>query len=345
MGQKNSRRLVYNTPEVERPTQLRKAGSLSTLVTHGPYTSKKEKTFSLRRTRSFSERQEEEDIYEQLRERVEKEARYLNEWVSELRESPSKLQMLASLAVASYLKTPLDIERLPCQRSVKEQVEFMLVPVFDERIGDPSVAFSNSGHTIYYNGKSYSTSVIKTPLDQGIYNGRHAWILYIENSRVQGWIQIGIINKYRWDMKCKTSWDGNPHPFRKGELARRSNGNFHSGRDTTEATIAYDSIFLGGYGKGDTIGVKLDCERNEISWTKNGEPYGDSVSIPEKPVWPSISLDSPGEAVSLVYYTCTTRSHKHRTQYNNTISHDISHDYTRPLYSGMKNKYPTLDRF
>ena len=84
--------------------------------------------------------------------------------------------------------------------------------------------------------------------------------------------------------------------------------NFHSGRDAAETTMVDERIFLGGYAKDDTIAIKLDCNKLEISWTRNGEPYGNSVSIPSEPVWPSVSLDSPGEAVSLVYYTCSVWS-------------------------------------
>ena len=344
MGQKGSRNIYNSRPEgqADQQTSLKKAGSLSTLATHGRLTSRKEKSGSLRRTRSFTERQEEEEFQEKLRLQVEVEAKALNEWAHAAANSPAKLLSLASLAVASSLRTPLDIERLPCKRALKEQVEFMFLPVFDESIADPSVVFSNGGRSITYNGKSYSTTVLKTLLDQGLCNGCHAWIYYIENSRVQGWMQIGVVNKARWDTKCKTVWDGNPHPHRKGEVARRSNGNFHSGRDAAEATMVHESIFLGGYTKGDTIAIKLDCNKHEISWTRNGEPYGNSVSIPSEPVWPSVSLDSPGEAVSLVYYTCSVRSAKHRKLYHNESNNNTSSNSNSSINFKTLNPHPNI---
>ena len=312
MGQKGSR-VVYAAPEHRtRDPVIRKAGSLSTLASHNRLTNKKEKTTTLRRTRSFSEQQELEEQQRQLREKVEKEAQELDEWIrqrpSKHLYQPPKLQDLASLLIARSLRTSIDVERLSCNREIKNQVEYMLSPVFDETIADPSVAFSNSGCTIIYNGKSYTTTVLKTPKGRGIFEGRCGWILYIENSRVQGWIQIGVVDEARWKTKCKTIWDGNPHPFRKGEIARRSNGNFHSGRNATEATMVQESIYVGGYGRGDTIGVKIDFDSKEIIWTKNGETYGSPVSFPHGPILPSVSLDSPGESVSLLYYTCSLRS-------------------------------------
>lgn len=156
-----------------------------------------------------------------------------------------------------------------------------------------------------YTGKGYSTTVMKTPFNSGLSHGRHAWIFYIDNSRVQGWIQIGLVDKDRFDVECKTTWDGNPHPFRHGEVARRNNGNFHSGKSELEATMVQETIYLGGYGYSDTIGVQVDFDMHQIQWLKNGEPYGGRVSFePELcPLYPSVSLDSPGEGVTLAYYT------------------------------------------
>ena len=362
MGQKESRqqRVYRSSPRSEGATEysmLKKAGSLSTLAAHGGLTGRKEKVGSLRRSRSVSDRLDEADFLEKLRDRVEKEAKELNDWAHDVNKNcPETLLSLSSLAIASSLRTPLDIERLPCKRSIKMLVEFMLLPAFDESIANPAVVFSNGGHTITYNGKSYSTTVLNTPMDRGLCRGRHAWIYYIENSRVQGWMQIGAVDKNRWSQNCTTIWDGNPHPHRKGEVARRSNGNFHSGIYASEATIARDSIFLGGYTKGDTIAVKLDCVKHEMQWTKNGESYGKPVSVSSLgPLWPCVSLDSPGEAVSLVYYTCSVRSGAHRLEYltstsSNSNTKTICNDSInlKPIHSrpiAVFKKHATLDRF
>lgn len=352
MGQKHSREQVHCTPPVdglEDYTMLKKAGSLSTLATHGRL--KKEQRGSLKRSRSFTDTLDNAEFVMKLRERVEKEARELNEWVDQSRStSVPSLLALSSLVVASCLKTPLDVERLPCNRELKRQVEFMVLPVFDEPLADPLVSFSNGGHTIVYKGKSYSTTVLSTQQDRGLHSGRHAWIYYIENSRVQGWVQLGIVDKARWCSKCRTMWDGNPHPFRKGEVARRSNGNFHSGRDASEATIAHDSIFLGGYGRGDTIGMKLDCDKHVMCWTKNGEDYGKPVTFPSGPVWPSVSLDSPGEAVSLIYYTCSVRSSAYRKEYQDSSKITVGNEQSisiKPLHvrpPAALKKHATIDR-
>lgn len=336
MGQKGSRSVVpYAAPELSSSRDyctstrvsgssdipmIRKAGSLATLGLSGGGSStlngrghKKEKTGTLRRTRSFTEQQEaEEELKREVTKRVEKEAREMNEWVRQrpkkFHSQPATLQDLASLCIVTALNTPMDIERLSCKKELKQQIEFMLAPTFDRSIADPSVSFSNSARTIIYNGKSYSTTVLKTPNNKGISEGRCAWILYIENSRIPGWIQIGVVDQHRWSEKCRTVWDGNPHPFRKGEIARRNNGNFHSGRFEYEATMVHEGVYVGGYGRGDTIGLKVDFDSKEIQWTKNGEDYGNPVAFTSSPIWPSISLDSPGEGVSLLYYTCSLRS-------------------------------------
>ena len=129
--------------------------------------------------------------------------------------------------------------------------------------------------------------------------------MHIDNSRVQGWIQLGVVGKIRYDSQCKTIWDGNPHPFRRGEIARRNNGNFHSGMCELEATMVQETIYLGGYGMGDTISVLVDFDIRQIQWMKNGEAYGGKVSFANDmlPFYPSVSLDSPGEGVTLAYYT------------------------------------------
>ena len=341
MGQKNTRTaVVYAAPDLSYSyggdlPMLKKAGSLSTIGTRNTLTGKREKSSSLRRTRSFTDQQDQEEILRkqmQLRKRVEKEAQELEDWVRQrptVEREPSKLQDLAGLSVANTLKTTIDIERLPCERDIKEHVEFLQAPVFDETMADPSVSFSNSGRTIIYNGKGYSTTVLKTPKNHGLTTGRCGWILYIERSRIQGWIQIGVVDQTRWKARCKTLWDGNPHPFRLGEVARRNNGNFHSGRNMSEASIIHESIYVGGYTTGDTISVRVDFDEQEITWMKNGEPYGTPVAFPGGPLWPSVSLDSPGEAVSLLYYTCSMRS-SHCNVHHNKV-------HTGPLENGGTN--------
>lgn len=343
MGQKGSRTVVYAAPDLSYSAdhpKIKKAGSLSAIGSRNTLTGKKEKTSSLRRTRSFTEQQEQEEMKKQavLRARLEKEAQELEEWVKEkntTRESrkPSKLQDLAGLTVANTLKTTIDIERLPCNREIKEYVEYMQAPVFDETLADTAVSFSNSGRTIVYNGKSYSTTVLKTPKNRGLTEGRCGWILFIERSRIQGWIQIGVVDHSRWNERCKTIWDGNPHPFRRGEIARRNNGNFHSGRNMSESSIIHESIYVGGYTTGDTISVRIDFDTKEITWTKNGEPYGTPVPFSGGPVWPSVSLDSPGEAVSLIHFACPVRScHGNKVQHSkvetqNGTSHHLQSDH------------------
>lgn len=337
MGQKGSRTVVYAAPDLSASQRqyadvpmLKKAGSLSTLGAHSSrLTGKKERTGTLRRTRSFTEHQEEEEKRRKVAERVEKEAREMNEWVREphkTNNNPPALQDLAALVIANSLSSTMDIERLQCSRELKDHIEFMLAPVFDESVANNSVSFSNSGRTILYNGKSYSTTTMKTPKDCGLSRHRCAWIMYIENSRVQGWMQLGVVDRERWATKCKTVWDGDPHPFRKGEIARRNNGSFHSGRHSYEATMLHEGIYIGSYTKGDTIGIKVDFETKEIHWTKNGEDYGKPVKFNGEAIWPSVSLDSPGEAVSLLYYTCWLRMSYFQGQvHHHTTVHTQDH--------------------
>lgn len=67
--------------------------------------------------------------------------------------------------------------------------------------------------------------------------------------------------------------------------------------------MVQETIFLSGYGSGDTIAVKLDFDVRELHWLKNGEPYGGRVMFDDDTVLhPSVSLDSPGEGVSVLYY-------------------------------------------
>lgn len=303
MGQGRSRDVVHISPEVQQQP-IRKTGSLTSLP-FGRMSRKGSSSSTLKRSRSLKEEKE-----QQLRQKIEAEAKEMDLWVSEIprkgREvAMPKLTELASDAVAKCLLSPLDVERLPVTRELKEAVEFRLSPTFDQEISDSKMSFTNGGRSIQYTGKGYSTTVMKTPFNCGFSNGRHAWIVHIDNCRVQGWIQIGVADERRFVSKCKTAWDGNPHPFRSGEIARRNNGNFHSGRSELEATMVQETIYLGGYGLGDTVAVMLDFDTRQIQWLKNGENYGGKVSFENEqcPLYPSVSLDSPGEGVTLAYYT------------------------------------------
>lgn len=301
MGQGGSRDTAYVGPEtVQQP--VRKAGSLSSLS----FGKMGRKNGAVRRSRSFRENREVQEAL--LRLRIENEMKDLQRWVNE---RPKKyrervvprLVDLSAVTVAQNLHAPADVERLPVPRELKDAVEFRILPAFNESLADSKMAFSNHGRSVKYTGKGYSTTIVKTPFNRGLRRGRHAWIVYVDTSRVQGWMQIGVVDQSRVDAKCRTAWDGNPHPFRKGEIARRNNGNFHSGRNELEATMVQETIFLSGYGTGDTIGIKLDFDMRELHWLKNGEPYGGRVVFEEGTIFhPSASLDSPGESVSLLYY-------------------------------------------
>ena len=207
------------------------------------------------------------------------------------------------MTVAKSLSNPFDAGELPVSQEIKSAIEFRLSPTFDQTIADQKVNFTNGGRSAQYTGKGYSTIAMKTPFGCGFQHGRHAWIIHVDTSRVQGWIQIGVVTKERFDAKCVTVWDGNPHPFRQGEMARRNNGNFHSGRSQLEATMVQETIFLGGFGLRDTIGIQVDFDTRQIQWLKNGEIYGEPVPFESGPLYPSVSLDSPGEGVTLAYYT------------------------------------------
>ncbi|CAI8021894.1 hypothetical protein GBAR_LOCUS12896 [Geodia barretti] len=303
MGQGRSRDTAYVAPEMlQQP--MRKAGSLTSLSF-----GRARKSGGVRRSRSFRENKEVQEAL--LRLRIESEMKDLQRWVNERPKKhamdgviPPKLVDLAAVTVAQNLRGPADVDGLPVTRELKDVVEFRLLPTFDEKNADPKTIFTDRGRNAQYTGKGYSTTVMKTPSGRGLRHGRHAWIIYVDTSRVQGWMQIGVVNQKRMDTECSTAWDGNPHPFRKGEIARRSNGNFHSGRNELEATMVQETIFLSGYGAGDTIGMKVDFDARELYWLKNGEPYGSRVSFDEDTVFhPSVSLDSPGETVSIVYYS------------------------------------------
>ena len=285
---------------------VRKAGSLTSLS----FGRMSRKSGAVRRSRSFRENKEAQEAL--LRQRIENEMKELHRWVNERSKKHRewvvpKLVDLAAVTIAQNLRVPSDVDGLPVPRELKEAVEFRLLPSFDEKMADPKTTFSDRARTAQYTGKGYSTSVMKTPFGRGLKRGRHAWIIYVDTSRVQGWMQIGVVDHSRVDSKCRTAWDGNPHPYRKGEIARRSNGNFHSGRNELEATMVQETIFLSGYGTGDTIGMKLDFHTRELYWLKNGETYGNRVTFDEDTILhPSVSLDSPGESVSVVYYSGPT---------------------------------------
>lgn len=304
MGQGRSRDTVYVSPELSSQP-IRKAGSLTSL-SFGRV-SKKDSSSSLKRSRSFKGEMQEQ----QLREKIETEAKEMDKWVGEKPRkycefAVPKLTELVSSVVGKCLTNPLDVERLPVNRELKEAVEFRLSPTFDQEIADRQMSFTNGGRSMQYTGKGYSTTAMKTPFRSGFSNGRHAWIIHIDSSRVQGWIQIGVVDGARYtSSKCKTRWDGNPHPFRSGEITRRNNGNFHSGKSELEATMVQETIYLGGYSVGDTIAVQLDFDMRQLQWLKNGQVYGGKVSFDSErcPLYPSVSLDSPGEGVTLAYYT------------------------------------------
>lgn len=304
MGQGRSRDSVYVAPESSQQQPLRKTGSLTSL-TLGKM-GRRSSSASVKRSRSF--RENKELLEAQLREKIEREGKALDKWVSERskrqKERPvAALVDLAAVVVAGCLESALDCDALAVPRELKEAVMFRLSPSFDDSMADSKVRFSNSGRTVQYTGKGYSTCVMKTPFNRGFRNGRHAWIVHVDASRVQGWTQIGVLTQERQQAGCVTKWDGNPHPFRKGEIARRNNGNFHSGRNELEATMVAETIFLGGYGLADTISVQLDFDSSTLQWLKNGEAYGGKVRIEEDVLFPSVSLDSPGEGVTLAYYT------------------------------------------
>lgn len=304
MGQGKSRGVVHISPEMQSQP-IRKAGSLTSLSFGRMSRKGSSSSSSLKRSRSLKE-----EKLQQLKDKIEAEAKQMDKWVSEVprkyREfKVPKLTDIASSVVAKCLSSPLDIEGLPVNRELKESVEFRLSPTFNQEISDPKLTFTNGGRSMQYTGKGYSTGAMKTPFNAGFTSGRHAWIIHVDTSRVQGWIQIGVVDHKRFMSKCKTAWDGNPHPFRCGETARRNNGNFHSGRSELEATMVQETIYLGGYGAGDTLGIQLDFDLRQIQWLKNGEPYGGKVSFEpdQSPLHPSVSLDSPGEGVTLAYYT------------------------------------------
>jgi len=237
-----------------------------------------------------------------VRKRILREGNTLKAWVDsrvcKCHEVPS-LSELASLAVANQLNEVQDVNKLPIFQELKYAIEFRFCPTFDDSEPQDKVQFSNNNRTIVYTGRGYSTTCMRTPFGKGLRNGRHAWLLHVDTSRVVGWMHIGIVNEERKETGCKTIWDGNPHPFRKGEMSRSSNGNFNSGVRDTQVQVMQ---FAGGYTSGDTVGVKLDFDAGTIQWLRNGEDYGEPAQLQNDVVYPSVSLDSPGEGVTLAFY-------------------------------------------
>lgn len=237
-----------------------------------------------------------------VRKRLSREAKSLKAWVDtracKCREVPS-LSELASLAVADQLNNPQDVNKLPIFQELKYAVEFRFCPTFDDSDPQDKIQFSNNNRTVVYTGRGYSTTCMKTPFGKGLRNGRHAWLIHVDTSRVVGWMHIGVLNEERKEAGCRTIWDGNPHPFRKGEMSRSSNGNFNSGIQDRRVQAMQ---FAGGYTTGDTIAVKVDFDAGTIQWLRNGEDYGEPAQLQDDILYPSVSLDSPGESVTLAAY-------------------------------------------
>jgi len=237
-----------------------------------------------------------------VRKRIAREAKSLKAWVDnrtcKCHEVPN-LSELASMAVANRLKDAQDVSKLPIFQELKYAVEFRFCPSFDDCEVPDKVQFSNHNRSIVYTGRGYSTTCMKTPFGKGLRNGRHAWLLHVDSSRVVGWMHIGIVNEERKELGCQTVWDGNPHPFRQGEMSRSSNGNFNSGEIENRVQSMQ---FAGGYTTGDTVGIKLDLDMGTVQWLRNGEDFGEPAQIQDGVYFPSVSLDSPGEGVTLAFY-------------------------------------------
>lgn len=209
-------------------TALKRTSSTVSVTPSRPPVGKSRKP---KRRGSLKRQPQTEDRFMALRRRIEQEAKALDAWVSQ--SSPSQripaLVDIAALSVASRLQQASAVSRLPISQELKDAVEFRISPCFDDSLACDKVYISNEGRSISYVGRGYSTTVMKTPFGRGFRSGRHAWLVHVDNSRVIGWMQVGVVNEERHASGCKTPWDGNPHPFREGEMARISNGNFHTG--------------------------------------------------------------------------------------------------------------------
>ena len=210
------------------------------------------------------------------------------------------LLFLTSKLISRCIKHYDAIDKLPIFQLLKDCITYHIFPIIDRNFLQENVEILNNARTLRYRGRGYSTSILFVPKDKGFTRGRYSWLIRIERSRVPGWMQIGVVNTERKLSFLKTIWDGNPHPFRKGEMAQRNNGNYHSGIKPEEGFMSSGSIFSGGYTTGDVISVQLDMNNREISWFKNGEIYGSPMIISGSELFPSISLDSPLEEVSIL---------------------------------------------
>ena len=214
----------------KQTTALKRTNSSLNVTPSRPWSGKSRK---LKRRGSLRRQPQTEDPFVALRRKIELEAKSLEEWVSQASSSTSSripaLVDLAALSVATRLSQAAAVSRLPISQELKDAVEFRISPSFDESLACDKVHISNEGRSISYMGRGYSTTIMKTPFARGFKSGRHAWLLHVDNSRVIGWMQVGVVNEERRATGCKTIWDGSPHPFRDGEMARSSNGNFHRG--------------------------------------------------------------------------------------------------------------------
>ena len=182
--------------------------------------------------------------------------------------------------------------------SVSSSTKGFLVPCFDADAGQDKVDFSNDNRTITYQGKGYSTSLVKT---HALSSGRYAFSVFVDLSRIRSWMQVGIVTQVRKQNGCPQVFDGTPHPFRDGELALRSDGALLTGKsggndgpDMNKQERAYDT--------GDIISVQLDMDVRKVEWFKNGQLVKDHPLVEEGAVFPSVSLDNPKEQVTLLAF-------------------------------------------
>lgn len=221
----------------KQTTALKRTSSAVSVTPNRPPVGKHRK---VKRRGSLKRQPQTEDPMVALTRKIEREAKALDEWVSQASSSPRipALVDIAALSVASRLPQASAVSRLPISQELKDALEFRISPSFDESLACDKVYISNEGRSISYMGRGYSTSIMKTPFARGFKSGRHAWLIHVDNSRVIGWMQVGVVNEERRATGCKTIWDGSPHPFREGEMARSSNGNFHTGvRDSVGSKL------------------------------------------------------------------------------------------------------------
>lgn len=201
---------------------------------------------------------------------------------------------LAKTVVLNHVSVE-NIDKLP----ISEPAKGHLVPSFDADARQDKVEFSNNNRTVTYQGKGYSTSLIKT---QALCSGRYAFSVYVDLSRIRSWMQVGIVTQTRKANGCPQVFDGTPHPFRDGELALRSDGALLTGKsgggndgpDMNRQERAYDT--------GDVIAVQVDMEERTVEWFKNGQSVKQSPIENDGAVFPSVSLDNPKEQVTLLAF-------------------------------------------